>query len=192
MGWTGDEDRRRHITKTVGYALQYGIDEKAALESNELYKMGLTQQDILKFARDYLRSKPQMVATKRAVFNECATTGMSRTFLGHRRRLYGRIEDRMKEGWNHKIQGGNAGMMNLNVIDISHWADDDVGETMNHLVFQAHDGLTWAFDNSYDPHEAVASMRQYMERTWDVDGFKLRVPCTWEVIRADGSVEHVK
>lgn len=192
MGWTGEDDRRRHITKTVGYALQYGIDERAALESNELYKMGLTREAILDFARKYLRSKPGMVAKKRQVFHECATTGSSRTFLGHRRRLYGRIEDRMKEGWNHKIQGGNAGMMNLNVIDIDYWACDEVGVTMNHLVFQAHDGLTWAFVASYPPEDAVASMRMYMERTWDVDGYAMKVPCQWEVIESDGSIRHVK
>lgn len=194
MDWSGDEDRRRHITKTVGYALQYGIDERAALESNELYKMGLTRESILKFARSYLRSKPQMVAKKRAVFEECATTKQSRTFLGHRRRLYGSIEDRMKEGWNHKIQGGNSGMMNLNVIAIDA-AATDCYEGDHHLVFQAHDGLTWAFEeNRYHKteHEAVGLMRKYMERTWDVDGYAMKVPCTWEVIRADGSVEHVK
>ena len=190
MGWTGDEDRRRHITKTVGYALQYGIDEKAALESNELYKMGLKREDILKFARSYLRSKPQMVAKKRQVFEECARTGASRTFLGHRRRLYGRTEDRMKEGWNHKIQGGNAGMMNLNVIDIA--AAADLTGIENHLVFQAHDGLTWAFMYGLDHRQAVHLMRQYMERTWDVDGYQMKVPCQWEVIQSDGTIQHVK
>jgi hypothetical protein len=182
--WGGPEDRRRHIAKTIRYALQYGIDERAALGSTELYKMGLKRDEILKFGKAYLLGKPEMVATKSRIWVDALRTGVSYTFLGRRRRLYGYEKDKMKTAWSHKISGSVADMMNDNLIQItSKWSEC-------YLCFQSHDGATISFPNSITPEVVLPFCKTVVEREWDVEGMKLTVPAEWDKILANGTIRH--
>lgn len=183
--WGGAEDRRRHVNKTLRYALQYGIDEKAALNSNELFKLGLKRDEILKFGRAYLLGKPEMVAKKKQVWEEALRTGVSYTFLGRRRRLYGYPKDKMKMAWNHKIQGAVSDIMNSNLIGIfKEYA-------AAYLCFQSHDGATIAFPESFKPEDVKAGLVKIVEREWDVEGMKLVIPAAWEIILPNGTIHRL-
>ena len=178
--WGGDQDRRRHVSKTIRYALQYALDEKGALNSNELYKLGLKREDIMKFGRQYLRSKPEMVSTKRKVWDEAIRTNVAYTFLGRRRRLFGEAKDKMKQAWSHRVSGSNSDMMNSNIIMLQKEFPE------SHLVLNSHDGEIIAFPVSTKPGDALARAKPIVERTWDVDGYKMVVPGSWEWVDDEG------
>lgn len=179
--WGGENDRRRHVFKTIRYALQYALDERGALQSNELYKLGLKRQDILQFGRRYLASKPQMVARKQRAWDEALRTGVSYTVFGRRRRLYGKPEDRMKEAWSHKVSGTVSDMMNQILIRIAILFPEC------HLVLHSHDGLTVSFPLTNHPLSVYETLRPEVERTWDMEGTQMRSPATWEWVDAEGT-----
>lgn len=178
--WSGGEDRRRHIFKVVGYATQFCVSPKGVLQAKGVEALGLKPQDLVRFATQYLRSKPTLVARKRQVWNECAKTGVSYTWYGRRRRLYGDWDSRAKEGWSHRISGTVTDYMNQALIAITtHFPEC-------HLVLNSHDGATLAFLESTSVDSALSFAKRYVERDiTSLTGHTVPVTASWEQLTSD-------
>lgn len=190
--WQGHSDRRRRLAKVIRYALLLGLSEKSALESKDIEKEGLTADEILGFARLYLRSKPGTVAAKKRIWDQCIRNGKSRSFGGRLRRLTfdprnkTNVEDAMKEGWSHILQGGEQDIMTTIMASI--WAE--IPEAL--LVLNSHDGHTWTFPQyKYPPQETLNQIRPLVERTWEIAGEQVPIPADWEILYPDESVVRV-
>ena len=187
--WAGKQDRRRHLAKTLRYALLLGLNEHAALRAPEIHKLGLTHDEILQFARAYLRSKPEMVATRKRIWAECLRVGRARSFMGRLRRLTfdprskTSTDEAMKEGWSHILQGGEQDIMTTILADVG----EAVPEAF--LTLNCHDGHVWALPDSLGPPQALYTrLRPLVERTWTIQGEGVPIPAEWEVIDSSGEV----
>ena len=190
--WEGEGDRRRHLAKVMRYALLLGKNEMAALEAKEVEKLGLTRDEVLRFARLYLQSKPGMMAAKKRIWDLCIRQGKARSFMGRLRRLTfdprnkTSIDDAMKEGWSHILQGSEQDIMQTIMADIVVAYPDTI------LTLNAHDGHTWAFQQSVHPwQETVAALRPIVERTWRINGEDVPIPAKWDIIWPDGTLQKV-
>ena len=144
--WSGVEDRRRHLIKTLGYATQYALSPKGVLQARDIEKLDLTPDELVRFAKVYLQSRPVLVARKNVVWDECARAGVSYSWYGRRRRLYGDWETRAKEGWSHRVSATVTDLQNEALIAITR------AFPACHLVLNSHDGLTLAFPaKTFDP-----------------------------------------
>lgn len=184
--WQGDDDRRRRLAKMMRYATLLGKDERSALESKDVEKEGLTRQEILQFAKQYLAAKPHLVACKQKHFALCAESGESRTFMGRRRRLFGDWWDRAKEGWAHKLQGGEADMMATCLIAAHQMFTD------TWLILNSHDGAILGFPESYDPGRTKESLSRVVEQAWMIEGVPIKTSADWKVWSPDGRVLKLK
>lgn len=178
--WSGGEDRRRHVFKTVGYASQFCISPKGVLQAKGVDKLGLTPTEIVRFTAQYLRSKPTLMNRKRQVWDECAKTGVSYSWYGRRRRLYGDWSTRAKEGWSHRISATVTDYQNQVLI----WATNRWPEC--HLVLNSHDGLVFAFPAVLDPQTVYTELKPVVEKSvTSPTGHTVNVTATWEVITSD-------
>lgn len=189
--WGGDDDVRRVLAKTARYSLSYGPNEYAILNAPGVEEMNMPRPKLLEFGRLYLRSKPALVAWKRRVWEECKRTRSARTFLGHRRMLFGDPDSMAREGLNHMVQGAVAGVMDLTLIALVH---PELGAFAPHarLAYQAHDGAKVVFPDSMPPAEVFPRMREIVEREWEIEGSRVKFTGSWEIIRPDGSKEPLK
>ena len=178
--WTGDEDRRRHIIKTLTYATQYAISPKGVLQARDIEKLGLAPDELVRFAKVYLKSRPILVARKNVVWEQCAKSSVSYSWYGRRRRLYGDWDTRAKEGWSHRVSATVTDLQNQCLITITHkWPDC-------HLVLNSHDGLTLAFPERWDPATVKAEIAPIVEapRT-SPSGHTFTSTASWEWIGSD-------
>jgi hypothetical protein len=181
VGWGGKGDRRRHLAKTARYAMTYGEDEYAVLSAKGVEQLGLTRAELLYAGRAYLTAKPKYHEWKRRVWDECRWTRESRTFLGHRRRLFGDPQVMARQGLNHKIQGAVAGIMNTTLIALVHPERGAIPEGI--VGWNAHDGATLTFPVARDVEATMAVLRPIVERVWDVEGSRITLTASWSVTR---------
>ena len=178
--WSGSEDRRRHVLKTMRYATQFCVSPKGVLQARDIEKLGLKPAELVKFAAMYLRSKPALVARKRQVWDECAKNGVSYTWYGRRRRLYGDWNSRAKEGWSHRISGTVTDYMNQAIIALT-----TRFETC-HLVLNSHDGAILAFPESVPVDVVLPVAKEYVERdVTSPTGYTVGVTASWEMVTSD-------
>lgn len=188
--WQGKSDRRRRLAKVIRYALLLGLSEQSALESKDIEKEGLTREEVLGFARLYLRSKPHLATAKKRIWEACVREGRARSFMGRLRRLpydprsRTSVTDAMKEGWSHILQGGEQDIMHMILAGV--WGIFPNAQ----LVLNSHDGHTWAFQQStHPPHETAERLRPIVERVWEIQGEQVPVPAEWEILWPDESRE---
>lgn len=185
--WTGKTDRRRRLAKSTRYSLYNGIDERAVLDATaEAEEMGITADDLLKFARLYLRSKPLYVAWKSALIERCLTAGESRTLYGRRLRLYGDRDVRAKAAISHFLMGTEADIMAQTLIEVLRryprcW-----------LAYPAHDGVKIVVPAISDAREIHTNIRPYVERAHRIGRHDTPLPATWGIVWPDGSEEELK
>ena len=97
--WKGKEDERRVRAKNFRYGvLQYGADERAILGMPGIEKLGLDSHTLLVRAKGFLAARPKALAWKQKVWQGCIEKKVARTFMGHRRLLFGDADARKKEG----------------------------------------------------------------------------------------------
>lgn len=184
--WSGGEDRRRHIFKTMRYATQFCINAKGVLAAKDIEKLGLDPLELVRFATRYLKAKPALMARKQQVWDECARKGVSYTWYGRRRRLYGDWNTRAKEGWSHRISGTVTDFQNGNIIKLC----AEFPEC--HLVLNSHDGLTLAFPVSTPVERVMAFARPLVERdVTSPTGHTVKVTASWDRVEADLSHHHI-
>ena len=185
--WSGSEDRRRHTFKTVGYATQFCVSPKGALQAKGVDELGLSPEELLRFVTRYLASKPTLMARKRQVWDECAKTGVSYTWFGRRRRLYGDWATRAKEGWSHRISGTVSDYQNQIIIRLDRQFPGSC------LVLNSHDGLVWAFPETIPLETVIGFLHPLVERdVTSPTGHTVHVSASWEIIRSDLTRDVVK
>jgi DNA polymerase I-like protein with 3'-5' exonuclease and polymerase domains len=185
--WSGSEDRRRHLAKTLKYATLYGKDHRGAATAKGVEKLRLTKAEVERFAKVYLKVRSVLTAHKARRFEEYARTNVSYTFRGRRRRLFGDAWTRAKEGWSHRLQGAVPDIMNDYIIQVANAFPE------GYIVLNSHDGLTWAMPGTREQAlQTVQTMKRIVERDWDYEGVSLPVAADWEIIYPDGTKEKVK
>lgn len=182
--WTGGDDRRRHLAKTLKYATQFSKDYKGAGEAKGVEKLGLTKRELLQFARMYVKARPVLTACKAQRFEKYARESVAYTFRGRRRRLYGKAWDRAKAGWSHEVQGSVPDIMDDYIIQFARHPLLGRG----YLVGNFHDGLEWSMPASMSASEALQAAVEIVERDWDVLGVSMPVSAEFKIVYPDGTV----
>lgn len=181
--WGGEDDRRRHLAKTLKYATQFSLDHKGAGEAKGVEKLGLTKTKLLQFARQYVAARPVLTACKRARFDKYVRENVAFTFRGRRRRLYGKAQDRAKAGWSHEVQGSVPDIVDEYIIQ--HATHPLLGQ--GYLVGNFHDGVEWAVPAHVPEREALEAAVEIVEREWDVAGTQMPVSASFVVVYPDGT-----
>ena len=176
--WQGSQDERRTRAKNFRYGvLQYGTDERAILGMPGIEKLGLDRETLVGRARGFLAARPRAQAWKRQVWADCIQRKVARTFMGHRRLLFGDDNTRKKEGLNHMIQGSVANLMAWCLIEIlvKTWPSAA-------LILNKHDGATLAFPDTLAQADVVPRVKALVEREWEVgQGVRMGFPASWKV-----------
>ena len=182
--WLGGKDERRVRAKNFRYGVgQYGTSAKAVLGIPGIEKLGLDRVTLQQRAERFLAARPKAVAWKQTIWQQCIEQRSARTFMGHRRHLYGDEDTRKKDGLNHMIQGSVANMMNWCLIEI-----DQQVYPESHMILNKHDGALVAFPDRLNQEQVVPAVRSIVEREWEIGpGIKMRFPAEWEVLTSDGS-----
>lgn len=183
--WRGSTDERRIRAKNFRYGLTYGADERAVLGMPGIESLGLDRTILVQRARAFLQARPKLVAWKQAVWQTCIEHKVARTFMGHRRLLFGDEDTRKKEGLNHLIQGSVANLMAWCLIQIL--VNTYPSGT---LILNQHDGAILAFPlhgseaGTAGPSPSDWSpVRQLVEREWQIGTGvpALAFPADWKV-----------
>lgn len=190
--WKGKEDDRRNLAK-VRYCLIFGKNETAVEGSayeKEMVRLGYDRNILKKAGRAFLKAKPKLVACKRKWWEECARTGMSRTLLGRRRPLFGDYWSKAKEGWAHMLQGLEADLLNMSLIEIMALSP------AYRLAYPAHDAAKIVVPLSYLEPEylkerQITTFKRIVERDLIIEGNKIKCKATWYIRYPDGSKEYV-
>lgn len=178
---------RQNDTITITGNTQFCVSPKGALQAKGVDKLGLTPDELLRFVTRYLASKPVLMNRKRQVWDESAKTGVSYTWFGRRRRLYGDWATRAKEGWSHRISGTVSDYQNQIIVQLDHEFPE------GHLVLNSHDGLVWAFPEEIPVSRVMGFLRPLVEKdVTSPTGHTVKVTAAWEVIRADLSREAIR
>ena len=176
--WQGSGDERRVRAKNFRYGvLQYGSGEQAILGMPGVERLGLDKQVLVQRARHFLSARPKAQAWKDKVWAACIKDKIARTFMGHRRLLFGDDDTRKKEGLNHMIQGSVANLMAWCLIEIlvKTWPSAA-------LILNKHDGATLAFPDNLAQADVVPRVKALVEREWEVgQGVTMGFPASWKV-----------
>ena len=176
--WQGKHDERRVRAKNFRYGvLQYGMGPEAILQMPGIETLGLDRSTLVNRAIRFLNARPKGVAWKERIWAECVDGGVARTFMGHRRMLFGDADTKKKEGLNHVIQGSVANLMAWCLIEIlvKTWPSAA-------LVLNKHDGATLAFPDSLAQANVVPRVQALVEQKWEVgQGVRMGFPASWHV-----------
>ena len=180
--WAGKGDRRRHLMKTVRYALLNAYDEKGVLEAKDVEELGLTMDDLLKAGRAFLAAKPGMVRWKKEYARDAIAKQEARSLLGRRRKLFGSDEkEKFKTAVSHFLQGTEVDIMELTLLEVLERFPEA------RLAWPSHDGLKFIFPTSLPIEVTLPVVREIVERPRQIGKYTIPLYATWEVIR-DGGV----
>lgn len=178
--WKGKDDERRVRAKNFRYGvLQYGSGPKAILQMPGIESLGLSRDVLVRRAERFLAARPRAQAWKQRVWQECIEKKSVRTFMGHRRMLFGDADTMKKEGMAHKISGSVANLMAWCLIEIL-----VKGWPTASLILNKHDGAILAFPHSTEVDEDFThiAVKMIVEREWEVgQGVTMSFPADWKV-----------
>lgn len=176
--WKGKDDERRIRAKNFRYGvLQYGKGERTITSMPGIAQLGLDRGILVTRARCFLQARPKAVAWKEQVWKECIEHRIARTFMGHRRLLFGDEDTRKKEGLNHMIQGSVANLMAWCLIEILVKTWPQAG-----LILNKHDGAIIAFPANLAQDTITPRVKAIVEREWEVgQGVTMGFPADWKV-----------
>ena len=110
---------------------------------------------------------------------QCQTAKMARTFMGRRRSLFGKPDDRAKQGLAHMISGSVADLMDWSLIAITRQFPT------SSLILNKHDGAIMAFPDNLACEPTQAAVRLIVEKEWEVgQGITMSFPADWRVTNA--------
>ena len=180
LDWQGSKDERRTRAKNFRYGvLQYGLDERAILGMPGIEKLGLNKVELLSRAKRFLHARPKALAWKASIMHQCQTDKLARTFMGRRRSLFGKPDDRAKQGLAHMISGSVADLMDWCLIAITRQFPT------SSLILNKHDGAIMAFPDNLACESTQEAVRLLVEREWEVgQGITMAFPADWRVTNA--------
>jgi DNA polymerase I-like protein with 3'-5' exonuclease and polymerase domains/uracil-DNA glycosylase len=185
------KDRRRHLVKTVRYALLNGLDHRAVREAKEVVEQGLDMRELEQVAQAFLRAKPAMTAWKRSYAAAALRAGEARSLYGRRRQLLATgpdersREERAKAAISGFLQMTEADILAETLIEVCRRYPDAV------LVFPSHDGVKLEFPNERNPREVYEDVAPWVQREHDFWGYRIACPAEWTIVREDGTREHL-
>ena len=189
--WKGKADLRRTIAKNIRFGpYQYAKDERVILTMPGLDVVGLDRHAALAAIRRLFAAHPHTVLFKQRTWEECIRTHQARTFMGHRRMLWGKAVDVAKEGLNHKIQGGIANIIAWILIQMCHpTLSQFLPGPVPRLIVNKHDGAIVGFPARYELTEVLPRCREIVERVWEIEGTSIHFPADWVRWTSDGERE---
>ena len=175
--WKGGDDERRVRAKNFRFGpYQYGQGARAILGMPGIEKLGLDRTILVRRAERFLQARPKGVAWKHQTWEACVRDKEARTFMGARRKLFGKAEDMAKDGLNHMIQGSVSNLMAWCLIEILK------AYPPASLVLNRHDGAILAFPDSLAQGEIMPKVKAFVEKEWEVGaGVTMSFPATWKV-----------
>lgn len=184
LKWLGSGDRRRHAMKTVRYTLYNAYDEKGVLESQGLEELGISMNEILKYARLYLKAKSNMVDYKKTYCDDAIEKRIARSVYGRRRVLRGSdYKTLFKAAISHWLQGTEVDMLEQTMVECTQLFPECW------MAYPSHDGLKLAFPESIPKQVALAGCKPIVERERTINGNTLPMTASWEFVNPDGSHE---
>ncbi len=169
------EDPRRVFAKRFVYRLHYGGYAGSAGDIPGAKQMGLDKTRLVEASNRYLAAHPSMLRWREEVGREIRQTGVSRTFMGRRRRMLGGTQAAIREAYNHPLQGGAADVLNITTIRIARAIPSAI------LAYSMHDSCTWAVPMA-DALESQAIMQEIINEPWDIEGRKVILPVKFKEI----------
>lgn len=184
--WKGKADRRRHLAKTVRYALLNALDERGVLESKEIEVLGLKPDDVLRAGKAYLRGKPGYTEWKHHYIKQCLKQRVARSIFGRRLLLVGNTETMSKAALGQFLQGSEADLLNTVLIELYHTHPE------LQYVYSTHDGvkLSMKLDplEGPTPQEVKQAIQPIVEAPRIVFGQAMSFPATWTSVQDNGTV----
>lgn len=162
-------DPRRVFAKRFVYRLNYGGNPRGAGNIPGAKQLGLNGSKLVDASSRYLAAHPAMARWREGVAVQVRSTGVSRTFMGRRRRLLSTGPAALREAYNHPLQGSAADVLNTTVIAIHRRL------AYATMVYTMHDACTWEVPEA-KVSEAAAVIKAIAEQPWDVNGVKVVIP----------------
>jgi hypothetical protein len=141
--------------------------------------MGLTEEQRKRALSTILESDPDLLRWRRDVAASVSRNSVSYSFDGRKRILMGFKDDKIRQGYDHPMQGGVSGVFNLTVLEIK--------RQLPHCVFAwgMHDSQYWHVP-LVDMERCKGIMRAIVGRAWTINKLNITFPAKFEVIhRAD-------
>jgi hypothetical protein len=184
VDWQGPGDRRRHLAKTVRYALLNAWDEKGVLEAKDVVRQGLTFPELLAAGRAFLKAKPAMPTWKAAFCETACKARLSRSaILGRPRRLFGEWREMAKAAVSHYLQGTEVDVLELTLIDLATRFPEA------RLAYPSHDGVKLQFPQSVAPSDVYPTVRAVVEAPYPIGDHTISYTASFEVVHEDGAKE---
>ena len=163
------KDPRRVFAKRFVYRLNYGGEPRGAGNIPGAKQLGLVGARLVDASNRYLAAHPAMARWREQVAQEVRSTGVSRTFMGRRRRFLGDSMSALREAYNHPMQGGVADILNTTTIQIAKALPYAT------LVYTMHDAATWEV-----PADKVINASIVIDRIvtqeWSIGNLKVSIP----------------
>jgi DNA polymerase-1 len=137
------EQRRR--AKVINFGILYGMGVNALQQG-----LGTSRAEAQEFYNQYFSAFPRLAAYLNETKADASRTGYTETFFGRRRQLDGirspipyvrAAAERM--ALNAPIQGTQADVVKLAMVEISKWIQEEKLEAECHLLLQVHDELVF-------------------------------------------------
>lgn len=176
LHWQGGDDVRRVFAKRFVYRLHYRGNPKHAMDIPGAHVLGLNAARLVQASQRYLAQHPAIVEFWRRTDEEVRREGLTRTFMGRPRRLLGMGDARLREGTNHKLQGGVADILNLTLVAIRAAFPD------SRVVYTAHDAAKIGVPLG-DVEAYLPIVRGIVERTWEIAGRPVQFPAKFSIRR---------
>lgn len=171
----------RRTAKVINFGIIYGMGANALAHT-----AGITRSQAQEYLAEYARSFPQLMTHLDRVKSEARKKGYTETLFGRRRNLPGlrsslphiRAEAE-RQAVNAPIQGTNADIIKIAIIDIEEFVKEKGWSDGVRLVLQIHDELVYEVrDDLVD--DVVPEIRRMMESVVSSDQSR-GVPITVEV-----------
>jgi DNA polymerase I-like protein with 3'-5' exonuclease and polymerase domains len=174
--WEGEDDLRRRFAKTFVYRTHYRGDPRRAGDIPGAKKLAFTPAKLQQASQRYLAAHPAIRHYWDATDRLVRATGETRTWTGRRRRLLGKGDALLREGTNHRMQGGVADILNLTVVAIL----NDL--PMARLVYTVHDSAWIALPLSAldGAVRAYARIRQHVLTPHRIEGRDIVFPASFK------------
>ncbi len=168
-------DPRRVFAKRFVYRLNYGGEPRGAGNIPGAKQLGLVGSRLVDASNRYLAAHPAMARWREGVAQEVRSTGVSRTFMGRRRRFLGDSMSALREAYNHPMQGGVADILNTTTIQIAKALPYAT------LVYTCHDSAFWEVEQS-KVTEAQPIIKEIVEQTWNINSLRVSIPAKFKPV----------
>ena len=133
---------RNDYAKRINQTILTGGGKKVLVQ-----KYKLPEEEVDKVWDDYHLAMPEIKKTQQAMQHVMRNRGYIHTLLGRRCRL---IDDRAFTGLNRALQGGNADILKLKLVEVDEYLESE-GRPLD-LLLNCHDAVDFQFDEGARPH----------------------------------------